>query len=243
MIRCFALPPVVNGYFSEPSAVAQWCLEHREQPMALNDTQGEALARLVPLLLCGEQSAVLVFNTENARLAERERLSADYLNAIEADERHHEEALQLLCDKLPQAPQLHRIKRRSQRFYTRIAQEAVSVAEHFATIAALDRCVSILMHTVARSSISGSAAAHLFELIKKDEARHVSVAQHHSEYLHRGQGALPQAIDWIEEELVEMLRTQEDAFQALDIDSEQLFSRLRGAGVKRRRGGEQCQYA
>ncbi|MFT5709140.1 MAG: ribonucleotide reductase beta subunit family protein with ferritin-like domain, partial [Oceanospirillaceae bacterium] len=216
----------------------QWLINHQNDVFELSKIQQLALANLIPLLLCGEQSAIHVFNTESSRMNQaNETLSAIneleqqkamlYLQQIEADERLHEQALQFILDKLPAASEQHKIKRVAQRFYASIAQQTNTVMQHFQVIAQLDTCVCLLMDAVAKSSIEQSALAELFRLIKKDEARHVNIAKKHSAMLLKNAIKTPIPIDLkIQQQLVNMLNTQLTALQNLQINSHILFKRI-----------------
>ncbi len=219
--RCFPLP---EASITEPDnhPVRHWLERHPDLSAGLSASQQAALARLVPLLLCGEQSAIHVFHTEYSR----QESSQFYLAQIEADERLHELALQRLLQQLPEYSKLHRLKRYAQLFYARIQQDSDSVARHFYTISQLDACVCVLMNAVANSSIKGTAAAGLFSLIKRDEARHVSIARRHAVRLQSDIYEQPPGGFNIHQGLVDLLRQQENAFQVLSIDTGVLFQRL-----------------
>lgn len=218
--HCFPLP---EASITEPPGhpVRGWLNAHTNLSAGLTKSQKGALARLVPLLLCGEQSAIHVFNTEYSRRTD----SQFYLAQIEADERLHEIALQRLLQQLPEYEKLHRLKRQAQLFYARIQQASDNVARHFYTISQLDACVCVLMNAVANSNIKGTAAAGLFGLIKRDEARHVSIARRHAIRLQTNIYNQPCQFH-IHEGLVNLLQQQETAFQMLEIDTRALFQRL-----------------
>ncbi|MEH6446008.1 MAG: hypothetical protein V7784_19115 [Oceanospirillaceae bacterium] len=244
-MRCFPLPKshssntsTCDSAIAAKHPIAQWLTNHQNEVFELSNTQQLALANLLPLLLCGEQSAIHVFNTESSRISqvsdthpainELERQKALlYLQQIEADERIHEQALQFILDKLPVASEQHKIKRIAQRFYASIAQQTNTVTQHFQVIAQLDTCVCLLMDAVAKSSIKQSSLAELFRLIKKDEARHVNIAKKHSVMLLKNEITAPPLIDLkIQQQLVNMLNTQLPALQHLQIDSQILFKRI-----------------
>ncbi len=218
--RCFPLPEAsITEPFHHP--VRDWLNSHSDLSVGLTDNQKGALARLVPLLLCGEQSAIHVFNAEYSRRVD----SQFYLAQIEADERLHEIALQRLLQQLPEYENIHRLKRHAQLFYARIQQASDNVARHFFTISQLDACVCVLMNAVANSNIKGTAAAGLFSLIKRDEARHVSIARRHAIRLQADIYDQPASVD-IHQGLVSLLEQQEVAFQVLEVDTKVLFQRL-----------------
>jgi len=257
-MRCFALPeinltePVLIN--AERSAVHLWLKAHSNSQslitQQLTQRQQLSLAQLVPLLLCGEQSAVHVFHNEQQRLqqiisvdcampdtktaplqntvAQTQQSAQLNLQKIEADERLHEQALQFLLAQLPQHPLQHKSKRIAQQFYAKIQQPGQSIAEHFQSIALLDSCVCILMNAVAKSSIRDSAITELFHLIKKDEAKHVAIARKYSELLCQQSGDSKAFADTrkVPELLVKMLESQAAAFENLGIDSRDLFVKL-----------------
>jgi hypothetical protein len=258
MMRCFPLPKAIETIqetdINLPNTIAnashpdlsnhpitQWLATHQHTEFNLSILQRNALANLIPLLLCGEQSAVHVFNHEYRRLEEstnqpmsshdthsrNNQLAMQNLQRIEADERLHEQALQFILQTLPKSNDQHKIKRKAQQFYANIQQYSASVAQHFWLISQLDACVCILMNSVARSSIKDSPLAQLFNLIKKDEARHVKIAKQYSLLL--AQNTPTQVLGakgQVQHQLVQLLKTQSSAFEHLKIDSNTLFNAI-----------------
>ena len=260
-MRCFELPQehadltqLVQNHAqgSELHPIKSWLDQYTDSPLSidkmLNPTQAQALAKLIPLLLCGEQSAIHIFNRESLRLyqssahnsatkkdTQRNSQAQQYyrdalvaLTNIEADERYHEQALQLILSALPVHKEQHQIKRKAQLFYARIAQNTASLAQHFQMIAQLDKCVCILMDAVSKSSLQGTELAKLFELIKKDEAKHVGFAKKHSQLLMSTETASDQTdqpFD-VQASLVALLNSHSTTFDSLQIDSQSLFKRL-----------------
>ena len=101
--RCFplrhehstALADHANG-----QRIESWLQAATVSPIHFSDQQTDAMARLLPLLLCGEQSAQLVFNSEIARLAGSEhKLILSCLHGVEADEYRHDLALQQVASQ------------------------------------------------------------------------------------------------------------------------------------------------
>lgn len=249
-MRCFPLPNQSSRSVSsarlttecslEQHPISRWIEQTQNDELGITDSQADALARLIPLLLCGEQSAVHIFNTEQLRL-DRQLACHDHeqrcddphyialqtLARIEADERLHEQALQLVLNKLPTTSEQHKIKRKAQRFYTQITQNTHSIAEHFQMIAKLDSCVCILMDSVAKSSLRDTHLASLFNLIKKDEARHVGFAKKHSRIVRPKSVADDSCSTFkVQAQLVELLATESASLNALQINSQALFERL-----------------
>ena len=221
-LRCFPQPTAHQQH--NQHQLLHWIKSHPAPGLCLDHDQQTALAKLVPLLLCGEQSATLVFHQENQRLRQQSAPMQALLD-IEADETLHERALQHLLSSLPRTADQHQIKRRSQRFYAGINQGAVSVEAHFMLISQLDTCVCILMNTVANSSIKSTPVAELFNLIKQDEAVHVRVARNHAK-------ALNPKVDQelrqqnLQSDLVNLLKTESASFAKLGINTDKLFKRL-----------------
>lgn len=255
-LQCFPLPPSIAAHSKEQKAhpIQQWLDRYPLQPSentvnenplhGLTGPQQNALAVLIPLLLCGEQSAVHVFNNEYKRLSQISQpdstLMADSLRdlaIIEADERRHEEALQRLLAHLPEPENLYRIKREAQLFYSRIQRSTPSMVQHFYSIAQLDACVCVLMNTVANGDLQHSEVATLFTLIKKDEAKHVKLATRHVTRLLQLEASIDEkdisrradeqpSTANLQHQLVTLLQPQTHAFKALGINSENLFKRL-----------------
>jgi len=250
-MRCFALPQALKNTDistnneKKASPINQWLVDHQALNFNLSVMQQSALARLIPLLLCGEQSAVFVFHNEHQRLTNEPndnnqqhpstsenriyKQAIKNLKRIEQDELHHEKALQFLLNKLPKAAEQHKIKRQAQQFYAKLQQKNQSIAQQFQVIAQLDTCVCILMQSVASSSIKDTPLADLFKMIRKDEARHVAIAKKHSALLANIEQhtlASTQTLN-IQQNLVELLSTQEQALKDLQINSTLLFEQLR----------------
>ncbi len=205
----------------------RWYKMFSHQSLWMSTAHQEALARLVPTLLCGEQSAVSVFHAEAERLSRKARIvSFSIFRSIEADECLHETALQMLCAKLPVAPDLHTIKRRSQRFFLKLGQTN-SVAQHFSQIAQLDSAVCMLMWHIENSAVGSiPMIGSLTGQIKNDEARHVSISRRHALALgvsrndHRALG------EQVFCGLIGLLTPMADSFEAIGVDSDRLFTRL-----------------
>lgn len=224
-LRCFTVEIKPNSV--QPAWLSVWRREFAQSKVALSCRQEEAMARLVPLLLCGEQSAIQVFGSEAQRLqGDGWRDSIALLNAIEIDECGHEQALQHLSAMLMVPDDLHRIKRRAQLFYVSIGKTA-GLDNHFANISQLDACVALLMHAVANSSLgNGHCIAQLFERIKQDEARHVAVSRQHFLKLGGHKDVFAKTRKTISNALVTLLRGEADSFENLGIDADQLFATL-----------------
>lgn len=219
MLRCF--PEVSPNSAHVSHSIIYWMSQFSKARLGLSPIQQGSMAQLIPLLLCGEQSALFVFHKESTRLSNAPSIEA--LNTIEADESLHEMALQMLLSVLP-VVESHRTKRLAQKFYASIEKRTHSIAEHFLAISQLDACVCVIMNAIVNSSIKETYTAQLFNLIKRDEARHVKIAKSHAVLLN---SHVSFGKDFcIHQELVTLLTTQKKAFEELDVDFSKLSLRL-----------------
>ena len=195
----------------------------------MNDRELEAAARLVTVLLCGEQSAIQVFAREAARHQERRQAVADLL-AIERDEYRHEQALLDLQSWLPTMPDQHRVKRKAQRFFASLGRTD-ELGLRFAQIGQLDTAVCKIMYHVERGSLKKSAAlSRVATSIKMDEARHVAVAREYARGLGINLRASRERVEYVNDQLVDVLSLVADSFEAIGVDSDRLFRHLKGMG-------------
>lgn len=224
-IRCFD----VN---IEPHTVMpQWFIAWREQYLygasKISNRHEEALARLIPLLLCGEQSAIHVFGKEVERLrGSTLSTSINLLKDIETDEYAHEQALQVVASSLMEPADIHWIKRKARHFYLSLGN-TVGMADHFARISQLDACVCIIMNAITHCDLGKDhLIVKLFERIKKDEARHVSICRKHFLQLGGDRASFKENRFAVSTKLVKLLMTQADSFEILGIDSDLMFRKM-----------------
>ena len=225
---CFPLPANSNRDVNHWSN--KWLNEFGDRSLDFNDETLVQLAKLVPLLLCGEQSAVLIFNRFSDTLTHQE--ISDSLNKfsrIESDEHQHELALQKLLSTLPKPDDLHQLKRRSQRFYANLSSN-VGLAQQFAQIAVLDSCVCRIMKEMESSIVRKQPIlSYLFSQIKKDEARHVNISRRQALQLGLNKHQISEQAENISRQLVELLTPSALSFEALEVDPDKLFNKLLGA--------------
>ncbi|GAL15914.1 hypothetical protein JCM19233_6936 [Vibrio astriarenae] len=98
-----------------------------------SEAQACALSRLLPLLVCGEQSSQWVFYNESRRQKYQsvEATAQDDFERIVLDEKYHEQALECVRSQLAEPVDILSIKRRSQRFFASLGARN-TVEEHFA---------------------------------------------------------------------------------------------------------------
>ena len=194
--------------------------------LRLRASDAEALAELLPVLICGEESAGMVF----AHLSQVPDLAAAHaeLSRIEHDEREHARLLLQVRRTLPAARSDPALSSAVRNFFLRLAER--DVGRHLARIVALDSAVCLLLGALRhRRTTVGSepTLGPLFGRIHRDEARHVLVARHHTRRLVDGQQAIAIARD-TRSQLVELLTHRAAALeQLLRIDADRLFGRLR----------------
>jgi hypothetical protein len=194
--------------------------------LQLSDRDCAALAELLPVLICGEESAGLVF----AKLSQAPSLLTAHneLAAIERDEHQHARLLMQLRRSLPTSRTDIALSRATRWFFLRMRER--DLGRHFARIAALDSAVCILLGALRRRGTSIASEpflAPLFARIHRDEARHVAVSRRHARNLLGTSQAHVIAVD-TRAQLIDLLtlRTTE-LEQLLRSDADKLFMRLR----------------
>lgn len=256
---CFPAPLLDDGMFAPPNgrgiktyrvfddAEAAGGLPHDRDLDWLAETDppaelaklGEAgqlaLARLIPSLLCGEESAVIIFNHESRRFGRqaREHISRS-LTAIAHEEEQHEVLLNFLTDFLPDAEDLDEIKKRARGFFMKLGFSSNDATDRLNLIGALDRCVCITLGAMMkRSTLRNSPVfSRVVERIRKDEARHVKICRGVMAHLGITKAHQREADDIVRQLYVELMTPVGDAFDAIEIDPDNLFGRiLREPGI------------
>ncbi|MGR5175116.1 hypothetical protein ACPV4B_02055 [Vibrio parahaemolyticus] len=222
MKPCFPSVPIS---LSSKSPVNLWLQQYRSTRLVFEKSHQTALSRLLPLLICGEQSSQWVFYNESQRHTSFDMLtvaSSDF-ERIVADEKYHEEALELVHHQLPQPEDILLIKRRSQRFFTELGNRS-RFDQHFAQIACLDALVCKLMLAMEKSSLEATHPfVKLCRAIKQDEARHVSLSKYHAVALGFDKNGWKIMERHIGSKLYDLLKTESQAFETLGIVLEDIF--------------------
>ncbi len=229
VFRCFAPPRLrptpMRTWFT------QWSEDFSASPLVIQSRHQQALARLAPALLCGEQSAINIFQTEDGRLTRKTlSVSSMLFHGIENDEIAHEASLQVLRAKLPVSSDEHAVRRRSQAYFAGLGR-AESVAHHFGQVAQLDSAVCAVMWYMQHSAVGGnSMIGRLVERIRQDEARHVSISRQHAFTLGLSRDDYSHLGELVRGGLTHMLEFVADSFEDIGIDAGLLFARIkRGA--------------
>jgi len=143
--------------------------------IGLCSDQAEALSQLMPVLICGEESAALVFEQfALSKTTERSRIA---LRRIADDEDAHERLLLRIRGSLPPYLADPQAIGALRHFFKAAAHRDTVI--HFTRIAALDSavCGILAMMRASRCSVGrDTAIATILARIHRDEARHVKIA-------------------------------------------------------------------
>lgn len=200
----------------------------REAMLAgVDDAAQAAIARILGVLICAEESAINIFHHETGRLdAERAAGEQRALREIESEERVHNWLIQQARAYFPQPDDLGAVRRRTRRLFMRVASR--DLGEHFARITGLDSGVCISL-----SAILGSAKVRrmsgfprLLKHIRHDEATHVRKSRDHAVDLGFDTRKFHDCYELTRNGMVEMLTPIASSFEALDVDPQRLFQRL-----------------
>jgi hypothetical protein len=197
------------------------------QPRALGleAAHASALSELIPLLLCGEESAVLAFSHQ-ARSPHWGPGVREELARMETDEALHAHWLQRLQLRLPIPESDSRLRRRMKHFLMRLASADLGI--HLGRIAALDSAVCLILGGLRRAGACepDSSVARVFEAIHHDEARHVAIARSYAREL-CSTGDLQACVAETRELLVGILSARAEALEILGVCPDGLFRQLR----------------
>jgi hypothetical protein len=200
-------------------------IEIRDSLSELAEPQIEALGRLLPALLCGEESSFHVFSREAGRLIEVALYrSLALARRIAVEELEHERLLRHLRNCCPIPDDLANIRLRAHRFFVRM--ECRDHALHFARVAALDSCVCVILAALAKPLAPARVIVETFKRIRGDEARHVRFSREHSCALGADKSLLADTAACVRSELVDLLYPLASSFEDLGVDAEHLFRRV-----------------
>ena len=186
--------------------------------------QASALAALLPTLLCGEESASLVFEQFAARAGADPRRFA--LARIASEEATHETLLRALRIALDEAGHSAATTPGIQQFFRGAGDH--DPGRHFARIAALDSALCTLLAELRRGCrlfVENRTIGAIFARIHRDEARHVVTSLGFASIICSRAERLATAED-MRGRFVRMLMNQADALETLGIDPDRLFARL-----------------
>ena len=147
-------------------------------PLDLPDRAAEALARLLPVLGCGEEAAAVAFDGLAALQPDSDKAAADLLLTIAAEERIHDALLWQLRAGLPDPALAEHMLAATRQLHLALSEDGP--VQHFARIAALDSALCLVLGRMLRQGTPISQdriSAPVLRRIQQDEARHVRVSR------------------------------------------------------------------
>jgi hypothetical protein len=194
------------------------------QSLRLADAHAEALAELLQIFACGEESAAIAFAGLGGWPIEDAARRG--LMHIAGEELVHEGLLRALRGALPAPARDRELRRALAHFYHGIARADIGL--HLAAIASLDSAVCVILSALLQPGgvvEQDLGVAAIFRRIHRDEAKHVRVSrQIAAEFVRKNViGAVAEST---RVDLVALLARRGAAFERLDIDTERLFARL-----------------
>jgi hypothetical protein len=209
---CF--PLAVPGVTESPREVVRLSAGH-----------AAALAELLQVLSCGEESAALTF--DHLGNSWRDLSLSWALGRIAADEREHHGLLTGLRASLPQPRLDPSLEATMRRFFMRLADRDIMV--HCVRIVAIDCavCRVLAMLRCRRKPLASDLrVGSILKRIHQDEARHVAIASRCATPLIQSVRGREIAADALEQ-LTKVLRLRADSLDSLEVHPDQLFARLR----------------
>ncbi|TPG52174.1 3-oxoacyl-ACP synthase [Sphingomonas glacialis] len=211
--RCFIVP----GRIAVPDG-EQHTGPRYDGPVA------EALAKLLPVLGCGEEAAAIAFDD----LARRECADeAAALRTIAAEERLHDALIEGISRRLPEAAPPLGLLATSRHFHMSLGGDGATL--HLARIAALDAAVCTILGALLCAGGPLSTLRHaapVLQQIRRDEVGHVRIAR--AMVARRGADAgLRDAAATTRETLAQIMTPMGDALEVLAVDPMALDRRIR----------------
>jgi hypothetical protein len=223
---CFPHPASLDSRRCAARLTQPRIIAIRHSLSGLAEPQIEALGRLLPALLCGEESSFHVFSREAGRLTEVALYRSQALaRRIALDELEHERLLRDLRNCCPVPNDSANIRLRAHRFFLRMACR--DHALHFARVAALDSAVCVILAAVTKPLARARVIIETFNRIRGDEARHVRFSREHSCELGADKSLLADTAACVRSELVALLYPLASSFEDLGLDADQLFRRVK----------------
>src|SRR5260370_4458698 len=195
----------------------------------LSEVEIAALGRLLPILLCGEESAYQVFWREGRRISNAQVSRGRALAyRIAAEELQHERLLQDLRSFCPVPDDIASTLMRTRHLFLQMASRDPAV--HFAMVAALDSGVCVILSALAKPLSRATVVVEILNRIRSDEARHVRFSRQHSYELGARTSLLANTSVRVRIELAALLFPLVSAFEDLGVDTDHLFRRMNARG-------------
>jgi len=187
----------------------------------------EAVARILAILVCAEESAISIFHHECKRIEENQiQANRQALLEIESEERVHNWLIHKARSFFPTPDDIPAIRRRTRRLFMRVGSRQMDL--HFARISGLDSgvciCLSALLGSTRVTDVTGFA--RLIRHIRLDESSHVKKARSHAADLGFQSSDFGEAYDLVRTGMVGMLEPIGSSFETLGVDPDRLFKRL-----------------
>ena len=226
-LSCFSSQALERSRNSYSSDLIRLYDEICQSPIQGSTSQLESFGRVIPLLICGEQSAIRVFgeisHVDSAR--DMACLTAAF-SSIEAEEAGHELLWQTLAQQLPIPSDLVKLKRRAAVFFAKLGR-ADSIAGHFAQVSQLDSAVGTIMWCLESSDMATDKRVEVVaNRIKREEARHVAVSRKLAFSLGVERETYQELGNRIRCELVTLLTPIADSIEGIGVDAQAMFKRI-----------------
>lgn len=192
-----------------------------------SDTELEALGRFVPSLLCGEESAVLIFHHESKRLSREARAEMQRsLLGLAGEEELHEIMLRTLSAWLPDCGDRDEIRDRARKFFLGFASR--DTALRLAHIAEIDSCVTITLAAMGKESrlARSEVLSRVIDRIRRDEARHVKICRRHLDEIGIPRAQRQEATEKVRLRFIDLMTPVAGAFEDIGLDPDRLFRRI-----------------
>ena len=196
-----------------------------EKHLRLGSRHAEALAEVLQVFSCGEESAALAFRDLADARADIETRTA--LSFIATEELAHEGLLRGLRSGLPAPVPDRELRRALFRYYHGLAQD--DPGRHLGGIAALDSAVCAIVTALLRPGAplaDEPRVAAAFGRIRREEAGHVRLSRRLAREL-ANRDPLGAVAERTRLGLVEVLALRGGAFDVLGADPDRLFAGLR----------------
>jgi hypothetical protein len=193
--------------------------------VGLSDPGAEGLGHLVPHLLCGEESAVLVFFHRSRSKADL--IAREGMLRIAREEKVHEIMLAKVQTELPTPADITTIQERAHAFFVSMTMN--DPATHFAAIAALDSGVCKIMSALCSSPVVKACPVvhQIFSQILQEESGHVRFSRRCASDLGLSHVQMNDIGEPVRVNLPKFLETGASAFEKLAVDPDRLFRRIR----------------
>jgi len=199
----------------------------RIEPLSieLSSAHSLALAELIPLLMCGEESAALAFGNHANSDTWSPRARQDF-HSIEIDETRHAFWLERVRASVPEPCEAPQLRRRVKHFFLNLASPNLGI--HLGHVAALDSAVCLILGRLRRTPAFAASTplAQILARIHADEARHVAIARHYARELCAADDLFECAAH-ARECLTSILSTRGNALDTLGVSPDRLLRQLR----------------